>query len=229
MKYNAIWFDADQTLFDFSATEYQVFSRTLHEFGLGHDITAFYATYRRESDILWALLEEGKISKEFLRDERFRRTLAAHGADGDPEVLGARYLEILPETCVLMDKALEVCGFLAERATLGIITNGFEKVQMRRLEVSGLKNYFDFVVVSEACGYAKPDVRFFEYASELTPNFQKEKVLVVGDRLEADIKGAQNFGVDSCWFNPMKIEKYADVVPTFEISHLSELCEGHFL
>ena len=30
----------------------------------------------------------------------------------------------------------------------------------------------------------------------------KMRVLVIGDRIVTDIKGAQDFGVDACWYNP---------------------------
>lgn len=225
MKYTAVWFDADETLFDFSSSEKLAFSKTLAEFGLGKDLSDFYSTYRRESDILWTLLEQGEISKEFLRDERFRRTLATHGVDESVSAteVSYRYLEVLPETCALMDHALELCKELAQKIKIGIITNGFEQIQRQRLQVSGLEPYIDFLLASEACGVAKPDVRFFEKAAALTSNFSKDKVLVVGDRLETDILGAARFGVDSCWYNPGGLTNQLEVKPTFEVAHFSEL------
>ncbi len=224
MKYDTIWFDADETLFDFSATELQAFTQTFREFGWQGEMGAIYSTYRAESDILWALLEKGAIQKEFLRDERFERTLSAHRVPGSAKDFSARYLEILPETCTLVDYAMALCEKLSARQMiLGIITNGFESIQQRRLEVSGLAPFISFMVASEACGYAKPDLRFFEHAASQSPKFSKERVLVVGDRLETDILGAAAFGVDSCWFNPHGLPNLTQVKPTYEINHLSEL------
>ena len=58
------------------------------------------------------------------------------------------------------------------------------------------------MVVSEECGYAKPHRRFFEYTMGKIKSNKPIKPLVIGDRLETDIKGANDFGLDSCWYNP---------------------------
>lgn len=46
--------------------------------------------------------------------------------------------------------------------------------------------------------YGKPDVGMFEKANELAGNFDKNKILMVGDFFETDIKGAAQYGIDSC-------------------------------
>jgi putative hydrolase of the HAD superfamily len=46
---------------------------------------------------------------------------------------------------------------------------------------------------------------------------------MIGDRLETDILGAQNAGIDSCWFNPNREENKNDIKPNYEIQKLSEI------
>lgn len=43
----------------------------------------------------------------------------------------------------------------------------------------------------------KPDAKLFAYAIDGLPDIKKEKILVIGDSLPTDIKGAQLLGVDS--------------------------------
>lgn len=43
----------------------------------------------------------------------------------------------------------------------------------------------------------KPDVKLFAYALDGLPNIKKDKVLMIGDSLPTDIKGAQLLGIDS--------------------------------
>lgn len=222
MKYELFLFDADDTLFDFKSCERGAFTSALNHFGYDEKIENLYATYGVESMALWREVEEGKISKDFLKAERFRRTFSKHDIDLSPDEVGEKYLEILPQTCVLIDRALEVCQHLSERGQIGIITNGFEAVQTRRLKSSSIAPYVGFMVVSEQCGFTKPDPRFFEYTSKLVPTFNKQKTLVIGDRLETDIVGARNFGLDTCWFNPSKQSSH-EIKPTYEIDHLSQL------
>lgn len=222
MKYNLFLFDADDTLFDFKASEKHAFAATLKYHDHHHDIEALYVTYGQESVVLWREVEQGKITKDFLKAERFRRTFAKHGVSLSAEAVGETYLDLLPETCVLMDHALEVCQTLSQKGRIGIITNGFEKVQKKRLNTSPLAPYIHFVVVSEQAGHAKPDIRFFEYTEKIIGEIDKSKTLVIGDRLEADIEGAHNYGLDSCWFNPHK-KASSTIKPKYEIDHLSQL------
>lgn len=44
---------------------------------------------------------------------------------------------------------------------------------------------------------------------------------MIGDSIEADIRGAQGFGMDAIYFNPMGLDKPADV--PIQITHLNEL------
>ncbi len=52
-------------------------------------------------------------------------------------------------------------GFLLNairgNAKIGIITNGFSALQQVRLERTGLRDYFDLLVISEEVGVAKPN------------------------------------------------------------------------
>ena len=48
---------------------------------------------------------------------------------------------------------------------------------------------------------------------------------MIGDSLEADIRGAQNFGMKAIFFNPLNIAQPKDV--EWQISHLEELLH-HF-
>ena len=45
--------------------------------------------------------------------------------------------------------------------------------------------------------YGKPQLDLFEKASEALPGIDKSRLLMVGDGIETDIAGANNFGIDS--------------------------------
>lgn len=223
MAYDLFLFDADETLFDFRASEHKSLTSLFHTSGVTDNHDKIFATYRTESEKLWKLLEQGKTTKEFLRAERFRLTCAAHGLDLDHEKLGHDYLDLLPEHVALIDHAEEILQYLSTKGEIGILTNGIEHVQTRRLQKSGLEKYISFMAVSEACGFAKPDRRFFEYGVKLAKKFVHADSVMIGDRLETDIEGAHHFGIDTVWFNPGAIAHAGAVHPTHEIRHLSEL------
>ncbi|WFU06920.1 YjjG family noncanonical pyrimidine nucleotidase (plasmid) [Rhizobium sp. CB3171] len=227
MKYRRFLFDLDDTLLDFKASERLSFSRALSSLGIGDEDEALFADYQRENTLLWLAFEKGMVRKETLKVERFRRVFVQHGIDADPDTASARYLQFLPETVVLVESAAEICELLAGIGEVGIITNGIEAVQVKRIESSGLSQWLSFVATSETCGFAKPDIRFFEYAANNFRSFNKKEAIMVGDRLDADILGANQFGIESCWFNPLRAENRSFAVPTLQIARLSEIsCWG---
>lgn len=221
MKYQLFLFDLDDTLLDFRASEKLSFFRTLDQLGIREQQEALFKTYQVENQALWKMFEEAKTTKEHLKVERFRKTFQQHQVEVNPEKASLTYLDTLPETVVLIEHAEEICQQLSELGEIGIVTNGIEYVQERRIKNSAISPYLSFVAVSETCGHAKPDVRFFEYSVKMAKSFDKRKTLMVGDRLETDIQGAQNFGIDSCWFNPQNLN--ADLKPTYNIQTLKEL------
>ena len=55
--------------------------------------------------------------------------------------------------------------------------------------------------------------------------FERDKAVIVGDRLSSDILGGINAGIKTCWFNPKRLPGRADIPADYEIHALSELPE----
>jgi 2-haloacid dehalogenase len=223
MKHRLFLFDLDDTLLDFKASEQLSFARTLQALGVAGDLTTLFLHYQAINVALWRAFETGSVSKDFLKVERFRKTFMENGLELDSEAASSLYLESLSDTVVLIDGAVQLCETLAGIGEVGIVTNGVEAIQNQRISKSGLCDYISFVATSEACGYAKPDVRFFEYAAQMARPFSKEQAIIIGDRLDADILGANRYGIDSCWFNPERVANQSEAVPTYEVSSLHDI------
>jgi len=223
LKYRYFLFDLDDTLLDFKASERLSFQATLVALGLGDLTASLFPGYQRENTQLWADFEHGLVSKEHIKVERFRRAFAPHRIDADPEAASRRYLEFLRDSVVLIEGAAEICEALCEFGELGVITNGIEAVQTQRIAKSGLGRWLSFVATSETCGYGKPDARFFEFSVSKFRTFRKAETVLVGDRLDTDILGARQFGIDSCWFNPSRAGNGSQIVPTFEVARLRDI------
>jgi 2-haloacid dehalogenase len=227
MKHSLFLFDLDDTLLDFQASERLSFERVLRELGFRDSTEELFRLYQGFNIALWRAFEAGTVSKEFLKVERFRQTFAAGGLEIDPQRASERYLESLPEAVVLVDGAKRLLASLAAVGEVGIVTNGIAHIQERRIASSGLGSYISFTATSEACGFAKPDSRFFDYATKMARSFSKEQTIIVGDRLDADILGANRFGIESCWYNPGRLSNGTEAQPTFDVAHLDEV--GHLL
>jgi 2-haloacid dehalogenase len=223
MKHTLFLFDLDDTLLDFKASEKLSFARTVQALGVGAGIDELFADYQAINIDLWKRFEAGTVAKEFLKVERFRATFALHGLDLDAQAASHLYLESLSESVVLIDGAKAVCEALAAIGEVGIITNGVAQIQGRRIASAGLRDHISFVATSEACGFAKPDSRFFDFTVRMARKFAKEETIIVGDRLDADILGANRFGIESCWFNPGRAANESEAVPDVEVASLHDI------
>ena len=220
MKHTLFLFDLDDTLLDFKASEKLSFARTVRELGYADSVDEMFVHYQAINVDLWKRFEAGTVAKEFLKVERFRATFAQHGLDLDAQAASHLYLESLSESVVLIDGAKAVCEALAAIGEVGIITNGVAQIQSRRIASAGLHEHISFVATSEACGFAKPDSRFFDFTVKMARKFAKAETIIVGDRLDADILGANRFGIESCWFNPAGAANESEAVPDYEVASL---------
>ena len=222
-KYYCVLFDADNTLLNFDAAESKALAETLVNYGIEPDAETVQ-TYRTINSELWRQLEKGQIKREKLMAERFTRFLKAIDAAGDGAEMNRFYLEQLSTHPDLMGpEVLDVLRELSEVATLAVVTNGFQKVQIRRLAESGVLNFMEDVFVSEKMDSEKPNRRIFDAALRALGVENREHVLVVGDGLSSDIQGGVNAGLDTCWFNLKNEENKSNIHPKFEIGSYEDL------
>ena len=224
--YKFVFIDLDDTLWDFHTNArlslQQMFDdRKLKQYFESFDM--FFAIYAKKNTELWGAYGKGEITKEFLMAERFRYPLSKMGLE-DAQLakeIGDEYLDILPTQTALMPNALEVLDYLKSKYSLTIVSNGFIEVQYKKLKSSGIAHYFDHIVLSEEANAWKPDKKIFEYALKLNNGTAKEAIMI-WDSDEADMRGAQNAGIDQVYYPSNKL--YTDHQPTtYRISRLMEL------
>lgn len=225
-RYRHLFFDLDHTLWDFEAnsrlTLLDLFTKHNLEQGLKIGYDDFYKTYIKVNDSKWTLYRNGGITKERLRLERFRDTFSTFGFNDDEfsAVFEKEYLSICPHKTQLLPGTEELLEYLQHRYELHVITNGFVETQKTKMEKSGLELFFESMISSEEVGVNKPSPEIFKESLQRTGANPKTS-LMIGDNLQADIIGAQTFGMDQVFYNPLKIAHTER--PTFEISHLLEM------
>ncbi len=224
-KYSTILFDADNTLLDFSKSERLSLIRTMEDYGvpiIENNINAYISI----NDSLWKRLEKKEITKPELKQIRFRTFFDSIGFTfhGDTLEVNEHYLSLLSQCAYTMDGATELSKKLYLAGyDLYIVTNGIAKTQAQRLEKSGLLPFFKDVFVSEAIGIPKPDKRFFDYVLERISEKDKSRIVVIGDSLSSDIRGAENSGLESIWLNLNGTAIPDDLRPVCTVSNLNEL------
>lgn len=221
-----IFFDLDHTIWDFDKNA----EETLHELYHAYSLNslgvscphAFIESYTRNNHLLWAEYHLGRITKEHLRTTRFRTTFIELGltAEKIPDAFEDDYVRICPTKTHLFPQAHETLSYLQTKYKLHLISNGFKESTELKIQLTGLGKYFENIVISEVIGINKPDKDIFDFALKAA-NAQKQESIMIGDSIEADVRGAMNFGMDAIYFNPMGKEKPEDVKR--QISSLDEL------
>lgn len=223
MKYEVIIFDADETLFDFKKSEKHALKNTMLACNIKYDESYHLKIYKAINTAIWKELEDGLITQKNLNVERFKRLLNKLNAKFDEVELAQLYMKHLSHASFLYDESIPLVESLHQEYRLSIITNGLKDVQNNRIRKSTIAKYFEDIVVSEDVNVSKPDSKIFEHALNNLKHTDKNKVLMVGDSLTSDIQGGNNFGIDTCWFNPNQIVNTSEFKPTYEISNLMEL------
>jgi len=218
MNWDWILFDADETLFTFDA--FGGLQRMFLDYSVTFTAEDFQ-DYQAINKPLWVDYQNGAISALQLQHQRFEgwsERLSVPAGD-----LNAAFLNAMAEICVPLPGAVSLLNALKDKVKIGIITNGFTALQQIRLERTGLRDYFDLLVISEQVGVAKPDRKIFDYTFEQMGQPPRERVLMVGDTAESDILGGMNAGIATCWLNAHGRSLPEGIMPTWEVTTLSEL------
>jgi len=223
MEIKAILFDVDGTLFDFSKAEQTAFTKTLSYFGIIDKNGKLAKNYAQCNDRMWEKFEQGQISAKKLRIERFRLFLEQSRLPGKAAEFSKKYISELSRCRYLLPGAKQILQQLFGKFEINLITNGLQDVQRSRIEKSELANYYSQLFISEEIGFPKPDRRIFDFVFKKILHKNKKQVLIVGDNLFSDIKGGIDYGIRTCWFNPLNAANSSNIVPEFEIQDLTEL------
>lgn len=225
MTYKFLLFDLDHTLLDFDSAEDIALTQLLKEEGV-EDIRAYKDYYVPMNKALWKDLEQKKISKADLVNTRFSKLFAHFGIEKDGLYLAERYQFYLAQQGQVYSGAMELLDNLIDRGyELYAATNGITTIQTGRMAHSGLAPYFNHIFISEQLQTQKPDALFYQKIGQLIPEFTREKSLMIGDSLTADIQGGNNAGIDTIWYNPQHLENKTQAHPTYEVHSYQEILE----
>jgi len=221
-----LFFDLDRTLWDFDGNSKRALYQLYNEAKLeqpSFSFIDFHAHYVDVNTSLWKAYGKKEITKDFLRDERFRKTLENWDLNDEKLVkhFSDGYVEISPKQTDLFPNTLETLHELKQsNYEMHIITNGFKEVQYIKLENCKLRPFFDIIVCSEEVGINKPDPKIFHYAMNKA-GAKAENSFMIGDDYEVDILGAERVGMKTVHFNPQIEEKQIRHIN--QITNLSQL------
>jgi putative hydrolase of the HAD superfamily len=218
-----LFFDLDDTLWDFEANSTLVLKDLFQEFDLKQKLNVesdqFLFEYYRINLELWRKLYKREIDKHYLRDHRFREVFQFfnYETQGEHLEISQRYLQRAPHGKALKPDCISTLEQLQTRHHLHIITNGFAETQSIKLDGCNLRQFFNHIIISEEHGFVKPEEGIFRLAENLSGAKQADCIMI-GDNLDSDIAGAVNAGWQAIHFS-----ESGDSSHNLQVKNLSEL------
>ncbi len=205
-----IFFDLDHTLWDFNENSRLAFSAIFEIKKIDLELKYFLKIYNTVNQKYWKLYRENMISHDYLRIKRLEESFYLSGiilSSTDLDQINNLYMRLLTSFNNLIPGAISLIKFLKPNYRLSVITNGFEDIQHKKIDNSGLKNYFNQVITADKVGFKKPNPKIFKKALEKN-NLDSSNCLMIGDTFESDITGALKINMKAIHFNSNNEKKH---------------------
>ncbi|NJC97912.1 MAG: hypothetical protein C3F07_00455 [Anaerolineales bacterium] len=204
-------------------------TRYLQSQGMELNLSTFPVEFRRKLDDYFKQREKDLLETTYT--SVLRELLKDKGYEDIPsevirDALNALFA-VTQTNWVLEEEAIPTLKKLADNGyNLGMISNAGDDDDVQQLARKfGISRYFDFILTSAHCSYRKPHPRIFELALSHWYCNPGEAVMV-GDNLDADIRGAQNVGLYGIWISRHAdpfTEEQVQVQPDASLGSLSEI------
>jgi len=222
--FDAVFIDADNTLFDFDRTEEKALLDTAHKFSVDFNEQNL-SEYKAINKTCWELHDNGKLANADLNLRRWSLWLERiHPTAGISAIeLANYYADSLSRQCEKEEGAEKLMQYLIAKAPVHIITNGFPSSQLHRWRLAGWESLLQGITVSAVVGVQKPDAEIFHIAMKEVGISDASRCLMIGDNITADVQGPQAVGMKGCWYQRNGAENKTNIQPDFTVTHLNEI------
>ena len=125
---DTVLMDLDNTLLDFNKAEKIAVERTLREMGLTPD-EAMLKRYSELNLEQWHLLEQGKITRNQVKVQRYVNLFREYEIEEDPEEAAKMYESYLAIGHYYIEGAEALLAYMKDKYRLYMVTNGTLSVQ----------------------------------------------------------------------------------------------------
>lgn len=218
-----LW-DLDGTIMNFLKSENYAIKKCFAAFGINNCDDAMVERYSKINTKYWQMLERGEITKPQVQRGRFEELFQLEGIEFTQyDELNKMYQVSLGDKIFFNDDSFQLLKSLQGKYKQYAITNGTITAQENKLRRSGLDEIFDGVFISDKVGFEKPSIKFFDAVFSEIGDYAKDEMLVIGDSLTSDIKGANNADLPCCWYNPNGAVNNKNLRIDYEIRNLNEI------
>jgi HAD superfamily hydrolase (TIGR01549 family) len=205
--FRAVFFDLDDTLHGDDEVTQLAAERVATEIASQRnvDVDRLRQAYMRQAGSFWENLSEKHLATPLvgLRKWMWGEALRSLGIGEEAfaERAAESYNRYRKEHFRLFPGVLELLAALRMRGVaLALVTNGFAETHREKIALLKLEDAFDEIFIADEVGMVKPDPRLFAHVCERLKVAPAESVMV-GDRFDRDIRGAQAAGLQTVWFN----------------------------
>jgi putative hydrolase of the HAD superfamily len=205
----SVLFDLDGTLVDQQSAAAAAVVEWAAEYGVtGPDVAARWAVV---SEKHYRRYQRRELTFPEQRRRRVREFLAVEASDAEADTMFEGYVRRYEDGWTVFADA--VPGLRAARdAGLGVVvlTNGNGDHQRYKLDRLGLTDEIDELITGDTLPAGKPDPRAFAHALDRL-DAGADEVVMVGDSLENDVRGAQAVGIQAVLIDRNDAHAGADV------------------
>ncbi len=218
----AVLMDVDDTLLDFNECARENIRTCFRKNGLEYSDLIFDFFLARNIR-LWKQIEDGLLTIDELHRTRWAGIFRDLGIDADGPSFEQDFILGLQETSVPVIGAHEIMEYLHMRYRIYVVSNASNKQQTKRLEKAGLMQYVNGMFGSIDIGINKPAQRYFDHCFSHMDGIRPADTVIIGDSLNADIKGGAEYGLHTIWFNLRNADSSLSFVPDFTVYSLPEI------
>ena len=220
-----LW-DIDNTLLSFDLAERASMTKGFDKFGLDIGDDKALEVYKNINDKYWKMLEKGEMTREEILTGRFEEFFDLYDIAYDEKLVNdfnLFYQEELGKQVFFNDYAEEVLQKISKDYKQYAVTNGSKIAQTGKLKNSGLDKVFDGVFISEDLGVDKPYKEFFDIVFDQIGSDNRDDYIIIGDSLTSDIRGGNNAGIRTIWYNKDGKENIHGVRVDYMVDKLSDI------
>ena len=218
----AILMDVDDTLLDFNECARENIRECFRKNGLKYSEHIFDLFLARNIR-LWKRIEDNLLTVDELHQTRWAGIFRDLGIDADGPSFEQDFIVGLRETSVPVAGAHEIMEYLHSRYQVYVVSNAANMQQTTRLKKAGLMQYVDGMFGSLDIGINKPAPGYFDYCFNQMNGITPAETIIIGDSINADIKGGMEYGLHTIWFNIRNNESSRTVYPEYTVYSLTEI------
>lgn len=214
--------DVDNTLLDFNLCADESMHIVADKMGIVLPDNIF-EVFHGINTVLWHDIEKGKLTRDELHKIRWNMVFDKVNIKADGIGFEKLFVSTLHESAVPVVGAKELLEYLHGKYQLCVASNAAEQQQLSRLKKADMLKYMEHLFVSEKIGAPKPSANFFDACISALGDVRLDEIMMIGDSLSADIIGAHDYGLKTCWYNHEKTDTPPDICADYIVNSLDEI------